>query len=123
MGCGNSVMLVTVLSMTADMIGIDKVKIRNIIESMAVATLSTLLESSLKPIRQLSHEEPSKKLDTRVRAKVVFSAESLPCVERKAAETFARVCVFRFSHVFPLGGRYLENAFKCIKRLKNNNNN
>ena len=25
MGCGNSVMLVTVLSMTADMIGIDKV--------------------------------------------------------------------------------------------------
>lgn len=26
MGCGNSVMLVTVLSMTADMIGIDKVR-------------------------------------------------------------------------------------------------
>ena len=29
MGCGNSVMLVTVLSMTADMIGIDKVRKTN----------------------------------------------------------------------------------------------
>lgn len=30
LGCGNSVMLVTVLSMTADMIGIDKVREKRI---------------------------------------------------------------------------------------------
>ena len=63
MGCGNSVMLVTVLSMTADMIGIDKV--RNL-EKLALLLHMYTLYCSLK----------QKKLDSRI-WKVI--GKHLPC--------------------------------------------